>query len=167
MLEENMNEEKNRYAQNTNAELEKGTLKELISGADVLIGVSGPNILDGNDIRKMNKDAIVFALSNPTPEVMPEEALPYVRVMATGRSDYPNQINNVLCFPGIFRGALDAKAKKINEEMVVACAYAIADTVKSDSLCESYIIPSVFDKAVVTAVAGAVHRAAVKSGISR
>ena len=115
----------------------------------------------------MNDDAIVFAMANPTPEVMPEEAEPYVRIMATGRSDYPNQINNVLCFPGIFRGALDAGAPRITEEMKLAAAQGIADVVAAEDLSEDYIIPSVFDRDVAPAVAKAVVEEARRDGIAR
>ena len=115
----------------------------------------------------MNKDAIVFAMADPTPEVMPEEAAPYVRIMATGRSDYPNQINNVLCFPGIFRGALDCLATDINDEMTLAAAAAIADTIAPEELAEDYIIPGVFDKRVATAVAAAVVKSAIETGVAR
>ena len=159
---DNMNESKKKYAKETNPQKEEGTLKELIRGADVFIGVSVPNVIDANDVKKMNKDAIVFALSNPTPEVLPEEILPYVRIMATGRSDYPNQINNVLCFPGIFRGLLDAKASQICKNMMLAVAFAIADVITAESLCESYIIPSVFDKKVARDVANAVKKVALE-----
>jgi malate dehydrogenase (oxaloacetate-decarboxylating) len=114
----------------------------------------------------MNKDAIVFAMANPTPEVMPEEAAPYVRIMATGRSDYPNQINNVLCFPGIFRGALDCGATDINEEMKLAAATAIANTIPPDELTEDYIIPGVFNKNVAKSVAAAVVKAAIAKGVA-
>jgi malate dehydrogenase (oxaloacetate-decarboxylating) len=115
----------------------------------------------------MERDPIVFAMANPMPEISPEEAGPYVRVMATGRSDYPNQINNVLCFPGMFRGALDCRAKEITEEMKVAAAYAIASVVNERELSEDYIIPSVFNRKVVDSVAKSVARAAVKSGVAR
>ena len=115
----------------------------------------------------MNPDPIVFAMANPTPEIMPEEAAPYVRVMATGRSDYPNQINNVLCFPGLFRGVLDCRARDINEEMKLAAAHAIAGVVSDRERSEDYVIPSVFNRKVVDAVARAVSRAAVKSGVAR
>jgi malate dehydrogenase (oxaloacetate-decarboxylating) len=154
-------------AENTNIGREQGTLKEVLAGADVFIGVSAPNILSGEDIRKMAADPIVFAMANPTPEVAPEEASPYVRVMATGRSDYPNQINNVLCFPGMFRGALDCRAKEITEEMKLAAARAIAGVVGEKELSEDYIIPSVFNRKVVDSVAKAVARAAVQSGVAR
>jgi malate dehydrogenase (oxaloacetate-decarboxylating) len=164
---ENMNEAKADYAQRTNPKKCQGSLKENIVDADLFIGVSGPGIINGGDLSKMAKDAIVFAMSNPTPEIMPEEAYPHVAVMATGRSDYPNQINNVLCFPGIFRGALDCQASDINEEMKVAAAYAIAESIPEESLCADYIIPSVFDKKVVNKVATAVKKAARQSGIAK
>jgi malate dehydrogenase (oxaloacetate-decarboxylating) len=124
-------------------------------------------MLTAADVRKMARDPIVFAMANPVPEIMPEEAAPCVRVMATGRSDYPNQINNVLCFPGLFRGVLDGRAREINEEMKVAAAHAIAQVVSPRELSEDYIIPSVFNKKVAPAVAHAVVRAAVKSGVAR
>jgi malate dehydrogenase (oxaloacetate-decarboxylating) len=115
----------------------------------------------------MAEDAIVFAMSNPEPEILPEDALPHVAVMATGRSDYPNQINNVLCFPGIFRGALDARATRITDEMKIAAARAIADTIQTDELCADYIIPSVFDRTVAQNVAAAVKQAARDCGVNR
>ncbi len=118
-------------------------------------------------VKTMNRDAVVFAMANPTPEIMPEEAAPYVRIMATGRSDYPNQINNVLAFPGVFRGALDARATTINEEMKRAAAQAIAEVIPTDELHEDYIIPSVFNKEVVKAVARAVSMAARDTGVAR
>ena len=115
---------------------------------DLFVGLSGPGIISAEALEKMNDDAIVFAMANPTPEVMPEDAAPYVRIMATGRSDYPNQINNVLCFPGIFRGALDAGSPNITEEMKLAAARGIAEVVSEDDLSEDYIIPSVFNRDV-------------------
>jgi malate dehydrogenase (oxaloacetate-decarboxylating) len=118
-------------------------------------------------VKKMNRDAIVFAMANPIPEIWPEEAAPYVRIMATGRSDYPNQINNVLGFPGVFRGALDTRATTINDDMKRAAAYAIAEVIPPDELTEEYIIPSVFNRAVVPAVAQAVAQAAQNSGVAR
>jgi malate dehydrogenase (oxaloacetate-decarboxylating) len=154
-------------AENTNPEQQEGTVKEVLAGADVFIGVSAPNQLTAADVQRMRPDAIVFAMANPEPEIMPEEAMPYVRVMATGRSDYPNQINNVLCFPGMFRGVLDCRAREITEEMKLAAARAIAEVVSERELSEDYIIPSVFNKKVVDAVARAVARAAVKSGVAR
>ena len=135
--------------------------------ADVFIGLSGPNIIGEEEVKKMAKDAIVFAMSNPTPEIMPELAYPHVAVVGTGRSDYPNQINNVLCFPGIFKGALKCHATDINEEMKMAAAVAIANSIPAESLCADYIIPSVFDKSVVRNVADAVRKAAVKSGAAK
>ena len=164
---ENMNFMKEWYADNTNPEGEKGSLKDVIEGADVFVGLSGPNVLTVEMVRKMNKDAIIFAMANPVPEIMPEIAAPYVRIMATGRSDYPNQINNVLGFPGIFRGALDCRARVINDEMKRAAAHAIANVIPREELNEEYIIPSVFNKAVVQAVAQAVSEAAYRTGVAR
>jgi len=164
---EDMNPAKEWLALNTNRRHFKGSLKEALAGADVFLGVSAPGILKGEDLRVMAKDAIVFALANPVPEIMPEEAAPYVRVMATGRSDYPNQINNVLCFPGLFRGLLDCSARAVNEEMVIAASRAIADIIKPGELSEDYIIPSVFDRQVAPAVARAVVRIALDSGLAR
>ncbi|GAB7389046.1 malate oxidoreductase [Bacillaceae bacterium] len=155
------------YAEHTNPEKISGPLSRVIEGADVFIGVSGPGVLKVDDVKKMAKDPIVFAMANPIPEILPEEAEPYVRVMATGRSDYPNQINNVLCFPGIFRGALDCRAAKITEEMKLAAAKAIASVVSDDELNEHYIIPSVFNNRVVERVREAVIKAAYKSGVAR
>ena len=164
---EDMNDSKVAYAATTNPQKLSGSLKELIADADLFVGLSGPGIIDVEDVKKMAKDAIVFAMSNPTPEIMPEDAHDHVAIMATGRSDYPNQINNVLCFPGIFRGALDCQASDINEEMKMAAANAIADSIPADSLHPDYIVPSVFDKSVVTKVAEAVKEAAIKTGIAR
>jgi malate dehydrogenase (oxaloacetate-decarboxylating) len=164
---ENMNFMKEWYAERTNPEGEKGSLAQVIEGADVFVGLSGPNTLSVEMVRKMNKDAVVFAMANPVPEIMPEIAAPYVRIMATGRSDYPNQINNVLGFPGIFRGALDCRARVINDEMKRAAAHAIADVIPTEDLNEEYIIPSVFNKAVVQAVAQAVAEAAYRTGVAR
>jgi malate dehydrogenase (oxaloacetate-decarboxylating) len=143
--------------ENTNAEKRSGTLKEVIAGADVFIGVSGPNILDGSDISRMAERAIVFGLANPVPEVEPMEAQKYAAVVATGRSDFPNQINNVLAFPGFFRGLLDGNLRDITDEMLSAAANAIANRVKPEELNASYIIPSVFDPSVSPAVAAAVR----------
>lgn len=157
----------NEYAKLTNPDNLKGTLSEVIVGADVFIGVSAPGILTVQDIKTMAKDPIVFAMANPMPEIDPELAEPYVRVMATGRSDYPNQINNVLCFPGIFRGALDCRATEINEEMKLAAAKAIASVVSDEELSESYIIPSVFNDKVVEHVRAAVVKAAKRTGAAR
>ncbi|KQX67133.1 NAD-dependent malic enzyme [Paenibacillus sp. Root444D2] len=155
------------FAQMTNPNLEAGSLSDVIQHADVFIGVSAPNILSVDDVRSMARDPIVFAMANPTPEIDPELAKPYVRVMATGRSDKPNQINNVLCFPGIFRGALDCRASEINEEMKLAAAKAIASVVTDEELNETYIIPSVFNQKVVEKVREAVVEAAYRTGVAR
>jgi malate dehydrogenase (oxaloacetate-decarboxylating) len=155
---------KRALAERTNLEHRSGGPIDVIDGADLLIGLSGAEILPASALARMNPDPIVFAMANPTPEVSPEEALPYVRILATGRSDYPNQINNVLCFPGIFRGALDVRATQITETMKTAAARAIADIVPGDELREDYIIPSVFNREVVGAVAAAVADEARESG---
>jgi malate dehydrogenase (oxaloacetate-decarboxylating) len=155
------------YAENTNPARLQGSPAEVIEGCDLFIGVSGPGLITAADLERMADDSIVFAMANPTPEVMPEEAEPHVRIMATGRSDYPNQINNVLCFPGIFRGALDAGAPRITEEMKLAAAQGIADVVAEEDLSEDYIIPSVFDRDVAPAVAEAVVEEARRAGIAR
>lgn len=147
----------------TNKYNEKGHLKDVIKGADVFIGVSAPNVLTTEMLETMNKDAIVFAMANPVPEIFPEDAIKGgARIVGTGRSDFNNQINNVLAFPGMFRGALDAGAKKITEEMKLAAAYAIADSVKDEELCEEYIMPRAFDRDVQIKVAEEVKKAAVK-----
>jgi malate dehydrogenase (oxaloacetate-decarboxylating) len=164
---DNMNTAKQKYAGLTNPDKLSGSLHELIEGSDVFVGLSGPNIIAEEDVKKMADGGIVFAMSNPTPEIMPEDAYPHVAVVGTGRSDYPNQINNVLCFPGIFRGALKCQASDINEEMKMAAAIAIADSIPPESLCADYIIPSVFDKSVVQNVADAVVAAAIASGVAR
>jgi malate dehydrogenase (oxaloacetate-decarboxylating) len=164
---EHMNWVKDWYAQNTNPDHETGTIHDVIRGADVFFGLSEPKILTPADINTMAKDPIVFAMANPTPEIMPEEAEGHVAVMATGRSDYPNQINNVLCFPGIFRGALNCRATRINEEMKVAAAHAIANIITDAELHPEYIIPSVFDKRVAEAVAEGVEEAAHRTGVAR
>src|SRR5438477_274607 len=164
---ENMNPEKEWLAANTNPDAERGSIAEGLRGADVFIGVSGPGLVTADDVRGMAKDPIVFALSNPVPEVRPEEIRGMARVIATGRSDYPNQINNVLCFPGLFRGALDCLASRITEEMKMAAAHAIADVVGPDELQEEYIIPSVFNRHVGERVAHAVREAAYDGGVAR
>jgi malate dehydrogenase (oxaloacetate-decarboxylating) len=164
---EQMTEVKRWYAENTNPEHRLGPPTEVIEGMDLFVGLSGPGLIEASALERMNDDAIVFAMANPTPEVMPEDAEPYVRIMATGRSDYPNQINNVLCFPGIFRGALDAGAPRITEEMKLAAAQGIADVVAAEDLSENYIIPSVFDRDVAPAVAKAVVEEARRDGIAR
>jgi malate dehydrogenase (oxaloacetate-decarboxylating) len=155
------------YAENSNPERLSGGPNEVIEGCDLFIGLSGPGLIEPESLAKMNDDAIVFAMANPTPEVMPEEAEQYVRIMATGRSDYPNQINNVLCFPGIFRGALDAGAPRITEEMKLAASRGIADVVTDDDLAEDYIIPSVFNRDVAASVARAVVDEAKEAGLAR
>ncbi len=155
------------YSENSNPEHVRGTPDDAIEGMDIFIGLSGPGIIRAESLGRMNDDAIVFAMANPTPEVMPEDAAPYVRIMATGRSDYPNQINNVLAFPGIFRGALDAGAPSITEEMKLAAAKGIAEAVAEDDLSEDYIIPSVFNRDVAPKVAAAVVEEARRAGIAR
>jgi malate dehydrogenase (oxaloacetate-decarboxylating) len=158
---------KRRVADETNPEDRRGQLSEAVSGADVFIGLSVPGVLHAADVKAMAKDPIVFAMANPVPEIMPEEAESHVRVMATGRSDYPNQINNVLCFPGFFRGLLDCRATRVTDEMKVAAARAIASVVSRKELHEEYIIPSVFNKKVAPAVAREVVRAAQRGGLAR
>ena len=154
--EEQMDEAKKAFAAVTNPERKQGPLTEVIKGADIFIGLSGPGVLRVEHLQSMAKDPIVFAMSNPVPEIMPEEAAPHVAIMATGRSDYPNQINNVLCFPGIFRGALDCRAQTITEDMKMAAAKAIASCISDADLCAEYIIPGVFDQRVSKLVAEAV-----------
>lgn len=152
----------------TNPYHKKGTLSDVIVGADVFIGVSGPKLLTAEMIKTMAKDPIIFAMANPVPEIMPDEAKAAgAKVACSGRSDYPNQINNVLAFPGIFRGALDVKAKDINEEMKLAAAYAIADLITEEELKEDYVIPSPFDKRVVSAISKAVAEAAIRTGVAK
>ena len=164
---ENMNWVKDWYARNTNPGKEKGNIHDVIKGADVFFGLSAPGVIDRDDLKAMAKDPIVFAMANPIPEIMPEEAMDLVTVMATGRSDYPNQINNVLCFPGIFRGALNCRASQINEEMKLAAANAIAGIIGEDELHADYIIPSVFDRRVGEAVAAEVEEAAYRTNVAR
>ena len=163
-LDGTMNSVKRWYAESTNREVRTGAPGDVIEGADLLVGLSGARALPVEALAKMNSDAMVFAMANPNPEVVPEEAAPYVRIMATGRSDYPNQINNVLCFPGIFRGALDVRAKAITEEMKMAAAKAIAAIVDDQELRDDYIIPSVFNRDVAPTVAAAVAEQARASG---
>ncbi len=163
-LDGSMNSVKRWFAQVTNPDCRAGTPADVIDGADLLIGVSGARALPAQALARMNSDAMVFAMANPNPEVIPEEAAPHVRIMATGRSDYPNQINNVLCFPGIFRGALDVRAPVITEEMKMAAARAIAAIVDERELREDYIIPSVFNREVAPAVAAAVAEQAREAG---
>ena len=162
-----MNSMKQWYAEHTNPDAERGSLQDAMEGADVFLGLSAPGVIGVDDLKRMAPNPIVFAMANPTPEIMPEQAEPHVAVLATGRSDYPNQINNVLCFPGIFRGALDARASCINEEMKLAAAHAIAATIGPDELHAEYIVPSVFDKRIVETVARAVDEAAHRTGVAR
>ena len=165
---EGMNPVKEEMAKVTNLEKRAGSLADMLSGADVFIGVSAPGAVTTEMVRTMNSGAIVFACANPTPEIFPEDARAGgAAVIATGRSDYPNQINNVLAFPGIFRGAFDVRAKDINDEMKIAAARALAGLISDDELCAEYIIPAAFDKRVGAAVAKAVSAAAVKSGVAR
>ncbi len=163
----NMNPYKRILAQKTNLKRIKGGIPDVMENADVFIGLSAPNLITPDDLRKMSKEPVVFALANPEPEIPPEEALPLVKVLATGRSDYPNQINNMLSFPGIFRGLLDVKARGVNEEIKFSAARAIAYSVKDDELHEDYILPSIFNKKVVSAVAHAVADAAKRTRIER
>jgi malate dehydrogenase (oxaloacetate-decarboxylating) len=159
-----MNAVKRWYAETTNPDRRDGRPADVIDGADLFIGLSGARVMPPEALSRMRRDPIVFAMANPTPEVTPEEAAPYVRIMATGRSDYPNQINNVLAFPGIFRGALDVRAPRITEEMKTAAARAIAGMVADDELREDYIVPSVFNRDVAPAVAAAVADEARRGG---
>ncbi|MBE5989682.1 MAG: NADP-dependent malic enzyme [Paenibacillaceae bacterium] len=164
--EEWMNDAQKMMAQVTNPENKHGELKDIMEGRDIFIGVSAPGIVTSQMVASMAKDPIVFAMANPTPEIMPDEAKEGgARIIATGRSDFPNQINNVLVFPGIFRGALDAKATDITEEMKIAAAYAIAGIIKEEELTEEYIIPGAFDERVAAAVAEAVKQKAVEQGV--
>jgi len=159
---------KDAIAEMTNPERINGSLADVMKGADVFIGVSAPGTVTGEMVKSMNKDAIIFAMANPTPEIFPEEAKKAgARVIGTGRSDFPNQVNNVLAFPGIFRGALDVRAKDINEEMKVAAAYAIASAIPENELAEDYIIPKAFNQEVQKKVAEAVAKAARESGVAR
>ena len=165
---DNLNWIKEEMAKVTNLNKEKGTLADVIKGADIFIGVSAPNTLSTEMVKTMNKDAIVFACANPTPEIMPDDAKAGgARIVATGRSDYPNQINNVLAFPGVFRGTFDVRASDINEEMKMAAAKALASLVSDDELSEDYIIPKAFDPRVGPTVAAAVAQAARDTGVAR
>jgi len=163
---ENMNSLKLWLAENTNSQGLVGTLSDAVAGADVFIGVSTADVLHADDIQNMATDPIVFALANPDPEIAPETASPHARIMATGRSDYPNQINNVLCFPGFFRGMLDVRASRVTDKMKLAAAEAIAKVISPDELTCDYIIPSVFDRRVAKDVAEAVAQAAHDSGVA-
>ncbi len=158
---------KERYVRMTDPDTESDTLAESMEDADVFIGLSGPDVIGPEDLKRMARDPIVFAMANPRPEIMPEVAYPHVAVMATGRSDYPNQINNVLCFPGLFKGLLNCRATDVTDEMMIAAAHAIADTIEDRSLTPDYIVPSVFDSEVVGAVASAVSDVAVDQGVAR
>jgi malate dehydrogenase (oxaloacetate-decarboxylating) len=162
-----MNENKVEIAKITNPRMIKGSITDAMKGANVFIGLSAPDTITVNDIKQMSPDPVVFALANPDPEISPSEALPYVRILATGRSDYPNQINNMLSFPGIFRGLLNVRAKGVNEEIMFAAAKAIAGTIKDNELHEDYIIPSIFDRNVVSSVSSNVAEAAKKTGLAR
>ena len=165
---EHMNPAKQEIAEITNPMLRKGTLAEVLQGADVFIGVSAPGMLTTEMVKTMNRDAIVFACANPTPEIFPDDAKAGgAAVVSTGRSDYPNQVNNVLCFPGIFRGALDVRASDINDAMKLAAAKALADLVPETELCADYILPKAFDPRVRNAVAAATAKAARESGVAR
>ena len=165
---EDMNPYKKEIAEITNSKREKGMLVDVIKGADVFIGVSTAGCLTQGMVRSMNKDPVVLAMANPLPEIMPDDAKKAgVRVICTGRSDFPNQVNNLLAFPGIFRGALDVRASCINLEMKIAAAHAIASLVSSDKLCEDFVIPDPFDRRVAPAVAEAVKNAAKTSGVAR
>lgn len=165
---ENLNPIKMEMAEITNLSMEKGSLSDVIKNADVFIGVSAPGTLNKDMVKSMAEKPIIFACANPIPEIFPEDAKEAgAAVVSTGRSDFPNQINNVLCFPGIFRGALDVRAKDINDEMKVAAAYAIAELVSDQELNAEYILPAAFDERVKDAVAKAVAEAAKKSGVAR
>jgi len=165
---EKIDDAKTALTEITNPENIKGNLSDALVGADVFIGVSAPGIVTPEMVKSMNKDSIVFGMANPTPEIMPDEAKKAgARVAGSGRSDYPNQVNNVLVFPGLFRGALDVRAKEINEEMKLAAAYAIANYIKDEDLNENNVIPSALDKGVATKVAEAIAKAARETGVAR
>lgn len=165
---EGMNAIKDEMAKVTNAEKKSGSLSDVLTGADVFIGVSAPGAVTAEMVGTMNKDAIIFACANPTPEIYPEEAKAGgAAVIATGRSDFPNQVNNVLAFPGIFRGTFDVRASDINDDMKIAAAHALAALITEEELAPEYIIPAAFDKRVGPAVASAVAEAAIKSGVAR
>ena len=163
-----MNKFKEEMADLTNKEQKQGSLADALEGADVFVGVSAAGAVTKEMVRSMNKNPIIFAMANPVPEIMPEEAKEAgALVVGTGRSDFPNQVNNVLAFPGIFRGALDVRAKEINEEMKVAAVYAISGLINSEELHADYVIPDPFDSRVAKHVAEAVAEAAIKSGVAR
>ncbi len=164
---ENMNPVKRQVAEQTNPEGIRGSIARAMRGADVFIGLSQPGVVRARDIRNMRRNPIIFAMANPVPEIMPEEVGRYARVIATGRSDYPNQVNNVLCFPGLFRGVLDCNAREINDEMLFAAANAIASIVAENELREDYIIPGVLNRKVPEMVAKNVKEAAIQTGVAR
>jgi malate dehydrogenase (oxaloacetate-decarboxylating) len=164
---ENMNPVKELIAEQTNPERIKGSISRAMKGADVFIGLSQPGLITASDVKRMAKDPILFPMANPVPEIMPEEVERYARIVATGRSDYPNQVNNVLCFPGLFRGVLDCNAREINHEMLFAAANAIASTIQPDELRDYNIIPGVLNRKVPERVANAVREAAIRSGVAR
>ena len=165
---EGMNPVKEEMSKITNPEKKAGSLADMMVGADVFIGVSAPGVVTTDMIRTMNRDAIVFACANPTPEIFPDDAKAGgARIVSTGRSDFPNQINNVLAFPGIFRGALDARASDINDAMKIAASRALAELISDEDLNENYIIPAAFDPRVKDSVAKAVYEAAKESGVAR
>ncbi len=164
---EGLNPSKQWFAEHTNPEGKTGDLSEAVRDTDLFLGLSVPDVLTIEHLKAMNKDPLIFAMANPDPEIRPEEAMEHARIIATGRSDYPNQINNVLCFPGVFRGALDVRARGIDEEMKLAAAEAIAGVIPEGDLSEDYVIPSVFDERVAPAVAEAVAEAARESGMAR
>jgi len=163
----NMDPIREELAQRTNPSGKQGTANDVIPGADVVIGLSGPRSISAAAVRQMATDPIVFAMANPIPEVQPEEVAKDVAIMATGRSDYPNQINNVLAFPGVFRGALDVRASTITERMKVAAGHAIASVITEDELGPEYVVPSVFNRDVALVVARAVAEAAERDGVAR
>jgi malate dehydrogenase (oxaloacetate-decarboxylating) len=164
---EDLNPAKRWFAENTNPEGRTGDLADAVRGADLFLGLSAPDVLTVEDLKTMNEDPIIFAMANPDPEIRPEVAMGHARIIATGRSDYPNQINNVLCFPGIFRGALDVRAREIDEGMKLAAANAMADVIPEEDLSEDYILPSVLDERVAPAVAEAVSEKAKETGMAR
>jgi malate dehydrogenase (oxaloacetate-decarboxylating) len=164
---ENMNPIKALVAENTNLERIRGPISKALKGADLFIGLSQPGVIHVNDIKKMAKNPMVFAMANPDPEIMPEEVGRRARIIATGRSDYPNQINNVLCFPGLFRGVLDCQAREINDPMLFAAANAIANIILDEELSEDYIIPSVLNRKVPEQVSNKVREAAIQTGVAR
>ena len=164
---EGLNASKRWFAEHTNPEGRTGDLSDAVRGADLFLGLSVPGVLTPQHLQSMNEDSVIFVMANPDPEIRPEEAVGHARIIATGRSDYPNQINNVLCFPGIFRGALDVRAHEINEDMKLAAARAMAGVIPDEELSEEYIIPSVFDERVAPAVAEAVAETAKASGMAR